>query len=177
MSSMSSTSLSPGAINLDLIPVDWPLTPLGDKKNPYVTGWQNNPKDHEDIRKELESGECKAIGVLSGPVYNEPYGLVWIDVDGPSVYKLIEELSQLSIDQALPKTLTICSGREGRERKLYKVGKDDWKHFIRNKYAWQAEGDGEKLEVLWKRHQGVLMGAHPDTPGYYTKENEDFSFV
>ena len=98
---MSSTSLSPGAINLDLIPVDWPLTPLGDKKNPYVTGWQNNPKDHEDIRKELESGECKAIGVLSGPVYNEPYGLVWIDVDGPSVYKLIEELSQLSIEPEL----------------------------------------------------------------------------
>ena len=177
MSSMSSTSLSPGVVNLDLIPVDWPLTPLGDKKNPYVTGWQNNPKDINEIRKEIEKGDCKAVGVLSGPVYNKPYGLVWIDVDGPSVYKLIEDVSKLTIEQALPKTLTICSGREGRERKLYKVSKDEWKHFIRNKYAWHAEGDGEKLEVLWKRHQGVLMGAHPDTPGYYTKEGEDFSFV
>ena len=172
-----STALQPGEVNIGLIPLDWPLTPVGDNKAPYIIGWQANPQSIEDIKTHIETGRCKAVGLLSGPVYNEPYGLVWVDIDGPTVYSTIENVSGLSIKDALPKTLTICSGREGRERKLYKIPKSDFQYFIRNKYAWQAEGDGEKLEVLWKRHQGVLMGAHPKTAGYYTKEGEDFNFV
>jgi len=177
MSNQNLNTLKPGELNLSLIPIDWPLTPLGENKNPYTTGWQNKPFTVNDIAHEIEEGLCKAIGLLSGPVYNQPYGFVWIDIDGPSVYKKIEELSGTSVEEALPPTLTICSGREGRERKLYKVPKNMWNHFIRNKYCWHAEGNREKLEVLWKRHQGVLMGAHPNTDGYYTKENEDFTFV
>jgi len=53
--------------------------------------------------------------------------------------------------------------KEGRERKLYKLTKENWQHLQRNKYTWHAEGNGEKLEILWKRHQGVLMGLHPET--------------
>jgi phage/plasmid-associated DNA primase len=177
MSNQNLNALKPGELNLSLIPIDWPLTPLGENKNPYTTGWQNKPFTVNDIAHEIEEGFCKAIGLLSGPVYNQPYGFVWIDIDGPSVYKKIEELSGSSVEEALPPTLTICSGREGRERKLYKVPKNMWNYFIRNKYCWHAEGNREKLEVLWKRHQGVLMGAHPNTDGYYTKENEDFTFV
>ena len=45
MSSM--TALQPGEINLDLIPIEWPLTPVSESKNPYLTGWQGNPKDKE----------------------------------------------------------------------------------------------------------------------------------
>ena len=177
MSNQNLNTLKPGELNLSLIPIDWPLTPLGENKNPYTTGWQNKPFTVNDIAHEIEEGLCKAIGLLSGPVYNQPYGLVWIDIDGASVYKKIEELSGTSVEEALPPTLTICSGREGRERKLYKVPKNMWNHFIRNKYCWHAEGNREKLEILWKRHQGVLMGAHPNTDGYFTKENEDFTFV
>jgi P4 family phage/plasmid primase-like protien len=177
MSSMAATSILPGEINLSLIPVDWPLTPISDRKNPYLQGWQNKPQTVDDIRKELEQGRAKAVGLISGPVYNEPYGLIWVDVDGPTVYDTIKKESRLSIDDALPQTLTICSGREGRERKLYKVPKSDWKHLLRHKYVWRNNESGEKLEVMWKDHQGVLMGFHPDTDGYYTKENEDFRFA
>jgi hypothetical protein len=177
MSNMSATSLQPGEINLGLIPVDWPLTPIGSNKNPYLLGWQNKPQTIDEIKKEIENGICKGVGLISGPVYNEPYGLVWVDVDGPTVYDTIKIESGLTIEAALPKTLTILSGREGRERKLYKVLKKDWKKFIRNKYQWHADGEREKLEVLWKRHQGVLMGSHPDTDGYFTKLDEDFKFV
>ena len=169
--------IQPGEINLDFIPVDWPLTPLGQNKNPYIPGWQNKPFDISEVKKELESGKAKAVGLISGPVYNKPYGLVWVDIDGPTVWDVIRRESGLSIDQALPKTLTICSGREGRERKLYLVPQEQWPKFCRNKYNWHAEGDGEKLEILWKRHQGVLMGFHPDTDGYFTKDDEDYSFV
>ena len=175
--SQMSTALQPGEINLDLIPINWPLTPVGGKKDAYLTGWQNKPQDVEAIKTEIEKGKCKAIGLISGPVFNEPYGFTWVDIDGPSVRAVIEELSQLPISEALPPTLTILSGREGRERKLYKVPKAKWKYFARNKYNWRGQGDGEKLEVLWKNLQGVLMGHHPLTKGYYTKEQEDFSYA
>ena len=45
MTNTSKQSLRPGEIRLDLIPLDWPLTPLGARKDPYVAGWQNKPFD------------------------------------------------------------------------------------------------------------------------------------
>ena len=114
-------ALKPGEIRIDLLPLDWPLTPLGARKDPYITGWQNRPFGRDEIEKELTTGDCKAIGLLGGPVYNHPYGLVWVDIDGPSVYGVVEEISGLPFNDALPKTLTILSGKEGRERKLYRI--------------------------------------------------------
>jgi hypothetical protein len=157
--------------------MDWPLTALGRNKDPYIRGWQNNPLSKTEIEHEMSEGHCKAIGLLGGPVYNHPYGLVWVDIDGPTVYKAIQDLCELTLDQALPDTLTICSGKEGRERKLYKLLRQDHKHFIRNKYTWHAEAPKEKLEILWSKHQGVLMGLHPETEGYYTAENQGFEYV
>jgi phage/plasmid-associated DNA primase len=177
MTSANQQALKPGEIRLDYIPIDWPLTPLGGNKDPYIQGWQNRPFGVKEIEEELTTGDCKAIGVLGGPAYNHPYGLVWVDVDGPSVYKLIEEISDLPLQDALPATLTIFSGKIGRERKLYKLDRDKHKHFLRNKYAWHAEGDKEKLEILWKKHQGVLMGTHPETDGYFTGENLGFEWA
>ena len=170
-------SIKPGEIRLDLIPLDWPLTPLGANKDPYIQGWQNKPFSVKEIEEELATGDCKAIGVLGGPAYNHPYGLVWVDVDGPSVYALVEEISGLPLQDALPSTLTIFSGKIGRERKLYKLNRDKHKHLLRNKYVWHAGEDKEKLEILWKRHQGVLMGVHPETEGYYTGENLGFEWA
>ena len=111
----------------------------------------------------MGEGLCKAVGLISGPAYNKPYGHVWVDIDGASVYPLIEQISGQPFGEALPPTLTICSGKEGRERKLYKLPKEAWKVFTRNKYVWHADVEKEKLEILWKRHQGVLMGMHPET--------------
>jgi phage/plasmid-associated DNA primase len=168
--------LKPGEIRLDYIPIDWPLTPLGGNKDPYITGWQNKPFSVREIEEELTTGDCKAIGLLGGPVYNHPYGLVWVDVDGPSVYKLLEDISGLPLQDALPPTLTIFSGKIGRERKLYRLDREKHKHFARNKYTWHAEEDKEKLEILWKKHQGVLMGLHPETDGYFTGEDCGFEW-
>ena len=177
MASTNELTLKPGDVNLNWIPLSWPLTPLGENKNPYVVGWQNKPYTTEEIKLQIETGLCKAVGLISGPCYNFPYGHVWVDVDGPTVYKLIKEVSSLPFEQALPKTLTICSGKQGRERRLYRLSREDWDIFIRNKYVWHAEGDGEKLEILWKRHQGVLMGLHPETAGYFTPEGHGFEWV
>ena len=177
MTSRNQQALRPGEINLSYIPIDWPLTPLGAKKDPYVNGWQNKPFSVREIEEEIVSGNCRAIGLLGGPVYNHPYGLVWVDIDGPSVYQLVEGISDMPLLQALPPTLTIMSGKIGRERKLYKLNREKHKHFVRNKYTWHAEADKEKLEILWQRHQGVLMGLHPETEGYFTAEGQGFEWV
>ena len=173
---MEETKLKQGEIRLDLIPSSWPLTPIGENKNPYLVGWQKNPLSVGEIAEHLYSNRMKAVGLLSGPVGNEPYGLVWVDVDGPSVKDLIEEMCGASFEAALPKTLAVTSGREGRVRKLYKVARDKFDVFIRNKYTWLSEGK-EKLEILWKKTQGVIMGKHPSTAGYKTLEGEGFEHV
>jgi P4 family phage/plasmid primase-like protien len=177
MTSRNQQALRPGEIKLGLIPMDWPLTPLGSHKDPYVNGWQAKPFSVKEIEDEITKGKCKAIGLIGGPVYNHPYGLVWVDVDGPSVYQLVEQVSDLPLEEALPATLTICSGKIGRERKLYKLSKAKHKHFVRNKYTWHAEENKEKLEILWQRHQGVLMGLHPETEGYFTAEGCGFEWI
>jgi len=177
MTSKNQQALRPGEIRFDYIPFDWPLTPLGAKKDPYVPAWQNNPFSIKEIEEEITTGSCKAVGLLSGPVFNHPYGLIWVDVDGPSVYPLVEELAEKSFKEALPPTLTILSGKEGRERKLYRLDREKHKHFVRNKYTWHGETNREKLEILWKRHQGVLMGLHPETDGYFTAENQGFEWA
>jgi len=170
-------ALRPGEINLGYIPLDWPLTPLGGNKNPYVDGWQNKPFSLREIEEEIAGGQCKAIGLIGGPVFNLPYGLVWVDVDGSSVYPLIEKITNKSFADALPRTLTICSGKTGRERRLYKIARDKQLHFVRNKYTWTAEVKGEKLEILWSKHQGVLMGLHPETDGYFTPEGLGYEWA
>ena len=177
MTSTSQKAVRPGEIKISLIPIDWPLTPLGPNKDPYTHGWQLKPFTITEIEDELASGQCKAIGLLGGPFYNHPYGLCWVDVDGPSVFDLIEKTAELPYAQALPPTLTICSGKVGRERRLYKVSRDHQKHFIRNKYTWHSETNKEKLEILWSKHQGVLMGMHPETEGYFTKDGLGFEWV
>jgi phage/plasmid-associated DNA primase len=177
MTNVNEQALRPGEIRFEYIPFDWPLTPLGAKKDPYLQGWQNRPFTLDQIENEIAEGNCKAIGLLSGPVYNDPYGLVWVDVDGPSVYPLVEELAEETFKEALPPTLTILSGKEGRERKLYRLHRDKQKHFVRNKYVWHAELNREKLEILWSRHQGVLMGLHPETDGYYTAPGQGFEWA
>jgi phage/plasmid-associated DNA primase len=177
MTNTSQLSLRPGEIRFDYIPADWPLTPLGANKDPYVAGWQNKPFSVKEIEDELTSGKCKAIGLLGGPVYNHPYGFIWIDIDGPSVYQLVEELADAPFIEVMPPTLTIFSGKEGRERRLYRVSREKHKHIVRNKYTWHAAVDKEKLEILWKRHQGVLMGLHPETDGYYTAPDLGFEWA
>jgi P4 family phage/plasmid primase-like protien len=176
MTNANSMNLLPGEINLDWVPLEWPLTPLGESKNPYLTGWQNKPQTKEEIAAEIKEGHCYAVGLIGGPCYNNPYGFIWVDVDGPTVYQLVEEVSGYVFEQALPPTLTICSGKNGRERRLYKLLQKDWDSVIRNKYVWHAEGEKEKLEILWKRHQGVLMGSHPETDGYFTPEGLGFEW-
>ena len=96
-----------GEINLSLIPQDWALTPLRDKK-PYKPGWTQSPFTVEEIRGELEEGRATGVGLLSGQWSNEG-GLIWVDIDGPSAIPALEELAGGPLDAIFPETLTISS--------------------------------------------------------------------
>ena len=100
-------SLKPGEVNPDLIPHDWPLTPLQGKKA-YVPGWTKNPFTLAEIKKELKSGKATGVGLLCGQFCNE-YGLIFVDVDGEEAIPAIEALGGGSIDKIFPPTLTISS--------------------------------------------------------------------
>ena len=94
MTNQNQQALKPGEIRLDFVPLDWPLTPLGGRKDPYIIGWQNKPFTKDEIEAEILAGRCKAVGLMAGPVYNKPYGLVWVDIDGASVYSLVNDLAK-----------------------------------------------------------------------------------
>ena len=83
--------LKPGQIYLNLIPFDWALTPLREKRA-YVPGWTSKPHSIEQIRVELNEGRATGVGLMSGQWSNEG-ALIWVDIDGPEAIPALEELA------------------------------------------------------------------------------------
>ena len=71
----SQKPLEPGQIDLSLLSVDWPLTPLQGKKA-YIPGWTKNPFTIEQIKRELDEGRATGVGLLCGQFCSE-YGLIY----------------------------------------------------------------------------------------------------
>ena len=192
---MSARPLQPGEIKPEYIPSNWPIVLLGAKKNPLWKKW-TTPKytagefdsiiEKEALLENTGIAAFKAVGIISGPLEGKDYGLCWVDIDGESVYKLIEEKSSLKIEDALPPTLTIKSGKPGRERRLYRVPQKSYTFFqtpghkttgtYKAKYGYSSGVAGEQLEILWVKKQAVAMGAHPETEGYFTPEGLGFEW-
>ena len=97
-----------GEINLDLIPPDWALTPLRDKKA-YIAGWTSQPYTIDQIKRELDDGKATGIGLITGQWSNEG-GLVWVDIDGSEAIPELEKRDGGSINNIFPPTLTNSSG-------------------------------------------------------------------
>ncbi|MGA0342324.1 MAG: bifunctional DNA primase/polymerase, partial [bacterium] len=139
-----------GEINLNLIPQDWALTPLRGK-SAYKPGWTQTPYTVEEIRAELEEGRATGVGLLSGQFSNEG-GLVWVDIDGPSAIPALEELAGGPLDAIFPETLTISSGKEGRQRMLYSVPNEKIA-FMPNKATIKI--GVPSFEILFRSRQGA----------------------
>ena len=165
-------SLKPGEVNPDLIPHDWPLTPLQGKKA-YVPGWTKNPFTLAEIKKELKSGKATGVGLLCGQFCNE-YGLIFVDVDGEEAIPAIEALGGGSIDKIFPPTLTVSSGKKGKFRMLFRVPVARINE-IPDKATIKV--DKTPWEILWRSRQGAIMGNHPDTDGYRTLPDKGFEYA
>ena len=163
--------LTPGQINLDLLPVDFPLTPLRGKKA-YLPGWTSDPKTVAEIRKELDEGRATGVGLLCGQWSNE-LALIMVDVDGEEAIPAIEALGGGPIASIFPPTLTIGSGKPGRFRMVFRVPSTKVQ-LLPDRATLKV--DKAPWEILWRSRQGALMGAHPDTDGYCTTPHGGFEW-
>ncbi len=164
--------LKPGQIDLDLIPIDWALTPLNGKRA-YVAGWTQSPYSIEQIQRELVEGRATGVGLITGQWSNEG-GLIWADIDGPEAIPALEELAGGPIDVIFPPTLTISSGKEGRMRMLYSVPASKMS-LLPDKATIKI--GVPSFEILFRSRQGAIMGSHPETEGYFTTAHGGFEYA
>ena len=161
-----------GEINLNLIPSDWPLTPLRDKRA-YVAGWPSQPYTKEQIKRELEEGNATGIGLITGQWSNEG-GLLWVDIDGSEAIPELEKKGGGPLSAIFPPTLTISSGKKDRMRMLYSIP-------IQKISALPEKATIKigisSFEILFRSRQGAIMGSHPETEGYFTTEHGGFDYA
>jgi P4 family phage/plasmid primase-like protien len=164
--------LNPGQIDLSLIPLDWALTPLREKRA-YIPGWTSQPFSIEQIRKELDEGRATGVGLMSGQWSNEG-ALIWADIDGQEAIPALEEHAGGPISVVFPPTLTISSGKPGRMRMLYSIPSSKLQ-LLPDKATIKI--GIPSFEILFRSRQGAIMGAHPETEGYFTTAHGGFEFA
>jgi hypothetical protein len=160
---------------LAALPEELALVAVGAHKAPYLANWQRSPLSKTQIESEIRAGCCKAIGVLCG---TPSQGLVFLDHDGHSCDRLIETLSGLSLNEALPLTVGVTSGRPGRYQLIYRLPQKDWKQVATRKLKTGATGDdgkAEMLELRWDGCQSVMLGHHPTTGVYRYLPGQSFA--
>jgi len=149
---------------LQALPDGWPLVAVDGNKRAYHKAWQTNPLTKEEVAVEIRAGRARAVGVIAGP----PSGLLFVDHDGISA---TAELERLGLPLwALPKSLAMTSGKDGRFQILYQVPQDFWNGLKGRRVfktgAFDAQGKAENLDLRWAGHYSVVIGAHPETTGY-----------
>ena len=164
--------LSAGEINLNLIPKDWALTPLREKRA-YVPNWPSQPYSIEQIKQELSEGNETVIGLITGQWSNEG-GLLWVDIDGEEGEEALVKEHGVPISKIFPKTLTISSGKKGRQRMLFSIPA--------TKLSLLPDKATIKIgipafEILFRSRQGAIMGSHPETEGYFTTDHGGFEYA
>ncbi len=172
--------------NLKLLPEDWALVAVGNNKAPLGNNWQNTPLTLQDFEAAVETGyfKCLKVKTQDGKIINPPVswwsavgvlcgtpssGLLFVDHDGASCDDLIQTLSKQSLEEALPKTVTLTSGRQGRYQAIYRVPEKYWGAIATKKIKTNIKGeDGkpEQLELRWDGCQSVVVGYHPVTGAY-----------
>lgn len=173
--------------HLQVLPSNWAFVAVGNNKAPIGNNWQKTSLTKQSFEvaakvghfQELEvktkdSGTIHppvswlhAIGVLCGTPSG---GLLFVDHDGESCDKLIEELSGQPAIAALPKTPTVTSGRPGRYQAIYRIPEQYWGAVTTKKIntgVIGTDGKPEQLEFRWDGCQSVVAGHHPVTGAYF----------
>lgn len=154
---------------LDLIPLDWALTPVKEKR-PLRPSWQSEQPLERDILLELlANGQSLAssngtwhcrwtgIGLRLGAISNN---LMAVDLDGTSAGVKFGEISA----NCIPDTISWTSGREGRSQMLFRIPHDVAKQVTTVKIPCAPD---EYLEFRWDGCQSVLPPSlHPKTGSY-----------
>jgi hypothetical protein len=143
-------------------------------KAPYVGGWQDTRTNLDAAMARLrQDARAKGLGVLCGVPSG---GLVFLDHDGASCDRLIEVLSESTLAEALPRTVTFTSGRTGRYQMVYRVPERYWDAIATAKIKTGSTGDDgkpEQIELRWTGCQSVIVGQHPETGAYRWYQDAD----
>jgi hypothetical protein len=156
------------------LPEGLALVAVGANKAPYLSNWQRLPLSKAQMESEIQSGRCKAIGVLCGTPSS---GLVFLDHDGDSCDRLIEQLSGLVLAEALPLTVGITSGRPGRYQLIFRIPEQHWNQVVTRKLKTGTigkDGKAEMLEFRWDGCQSIVVGYHPMTKTYRYLPGQSF---
>ncbi|MBD2467871.1 DUF3987 domain-containing protein [Nostoc sp. FACHB-145] len=186
--SNSNNTITPQQLlqKLKSLPEDWAVIPVGHNKAPLGNNWQNTPLELHDFEAAVETGDFKRLTVKThdGKIINPPVsrwgavgvlcgtpsgGLLFVDHDGASCDDLIQKLSEQSLEAALPKTVTLTSGREGRYQAIYRVPEKYLGAIATKKIKTNTKGEDGKPELLefrWDGCQSVVIGYHPVTGAY-----------
>jgi len=171
---------------IDKLPPDWALIPIGNAKRPPYSGWETSKFKAIDFHRAASSGVfkgamcgaggespyemperyCRAVGVLCGKPSG---GLLFLDHDGRSCDPLIEKLAGCTRKEAIPKTAVVSSGKPGRYQAIYRVPERYWPGISTRKVSTGEtgpDGKGEALEFRWSGAQSVVLGHHPETGSY-----------
>ncbi|MBN3924624.1 plasmid replication protein, CyRepA1 family [Nostoc sp. NMS4] len=164
---------------IDILPEDYSITPLRDKK-PYRENWQNETTvDRELIKSEIQDGHsginkhggeytiyASGFGLRTGDPSN---GILAIDVDGSSAQPVLEKHS----GGELPETVSFTSGKKGRQQLLFQIPDEHRKLLTQFTKAVVNQTDdlkcnpGEQLEFRYNRMQSCLPPSrHPETGSY-----------
>lgn len=153
-------------------PNNWRFIPVDKNKAPMTTktfqatGWtKKEALTKQEIIRELCDYDVNAVGLALG---KHSVNVVAIDHDGESCDKLIEELTGLSLKEALPSTVAFSSGRTGRYQKLYSVSEDILNQLTNKQIKTGEKDEDGKSEQLEFRVNGysIIMGFHPKTQSY-----------
>lgn len=155
-------------LSIQQLPVDFCYVAINGTKAPYIDGWQHSRLNLEAFTKAHgNDSRCHAVGLLTGKPSG---GILAVDHDGSSCNPLIERLSGLAVDEALPHTIKFSSGRPGRYQAVYWVPSQYWPYIDGKKVIKTGvigdDGKSEQLEFRWSGHQSVIAGSHPETEGY-----------
>lgn len=169
---------------IDRLPAEWALVAVGANKGPHYEQWESTVLKAIDFRRAQKEGfleraklkgksirvdSIKAVGVMCGVPSG---GLLFFDHDGASCDGLIQQITGLSLQESLPKTVAVTSGRSGRYQLVYRVPAIYWEGIATKKVKTGTLGDDDKpeqIEFRWTGCQSVVAGHHPMTGGYVWK--------
>ncbi|WP_460192727.1 DUF3987 domain-containing protein [Thermosynechococcus sp. FA-CM-4201] len=146
---------------IEQIPANWPICAIGANKTPFHPdglNWAKNPLTTEQLRR--VERRAKALALLTG----EFSGILAVDCDGQSAEALITEIAGMPLHQALPKTVSVTSGKIGHWQAFYSVPQE-FHPYLRSRVI-AAKTKGEQLEFRWNGKCSIFTGEHPETGSY-----------
>jgi Bifunctional DNA primase/polymerase, N-terminal len=163
------------AASMDLIPEEWVLMPVNNKK-PLFDEWQKGEFPRERIKNLILKGEeakskkgytftkvANSYGIITGDLSE---GILALDADCQGA-KDFADRKDIEETGSVIKTVSSTSGKAGREQRFYRVP-EELRDLLSNIFVNETiQFEGGELDFRYNRKFSVLPpGVHPETGSY-----------